>query len=384
MTGVVEEIRRVYAEEEARQAMADHLVDVPHNYQRLTPQWFTQLLCGDVPGAQVVGLTLAEASNGSSNRQRILLHYNAAGEAAGLPASVFCKASQSLLNRIMLGSSGTAKGETDFFTKVRPLLQVEAPTPLHAAFDDRTRAYIIVMTDMTGQADFLNERSTVDRQGAEDMMRVLATLHGTYYNDPALGTAALPFQHWSDWWDNQMAVNPDFGAKCESAMTECEDIVPARLYARRREIWPLTGQSAALHRGLPRTLIHSDVHLGNWYRRDGRMGLCDWQITTTGHWSRDLIYTLSTALAVEDRQAWFDDLLRCYIDAMAERGVPGILFDEARRQCRQQLLSTLAFWTITLRPTAEMPPMQPEGITRTLITRIAAALDDMDALDAFD
>jgi len=384
MSGVVEDIRRVYAEEEGRQAMAEHLTDVPHNYMRLTPQWFTELLCRDVPGAEVTGLTLAEASNGSSNRQRILLRYNAAGDRAGLPPSVFCKASQSLLNRIMLGSSGTAKGETDFFTKVRPVLEIEAPTPLHAAFDDHTRAYIIVMKDMTGEADFLNEQSPVSRADAEGMVRVLATLHGSYFADPALGTAALPFHHWSDWWDNQMAVSPTFATKCVRAMDECEQIVPARLFARRNEIWPLTNRSAELHRDLPRTLIHSDVHLGNWYRRDGHMGLCDWQITTTGHWSRDLIYALSTSLSVEDRRNWFDDLLRAYIDAMAERGVTDIRFEDAHRQCRQQLMSTLAFWTITLRPTDDMPLMQPEGITRALITRIAAAIDDMDALDAFD
>lgn len=384
MSDVIEEIRQIYAEEDRKGVLAQHLSDVPHSYDRLTPQWFTELLCRDTPGAEVTDITLAEASNGSSNRQRILLRYNQAGQDAGLPASVFCKASQSLLNRLMLGAAGTARGETNFFTLVRPRLEIEAPEAIHAAFDSHTRAYIIVMKDMTGKADFLNEMSTMDRANAENLVEVLATLHSAFYESPELGTASLPFHHWTDWWENQMDVAPTFGPKCEAALEECEEIVPARLFARRAEIWPRTNESASIHRTLPRTLIHSDVHVGNWYKHEGRMGLCDWQITTVGHWSRDLIYALSTALTVDDRRLWLDDLLRHYIAVMESRGVPKISFEETHRQVRQQLLSTLAFWTITLRPTDDMPPMQPQGITRELIRRIAAAVDDMDALDAFD
>ena len=78
-----------------------------------------------------------------------------------------------------------------------------------------------------------------------------------------------------------------------------------------------------------------------------------------------------------------DLLLRLYLDKMAGYGAPKVSFDDAMLNVRQQLMTTLAWWTITLNPAPGMPDMQPPAITYELIRRIAAAMDDMDALDAF-
>jgi hypothetical protein len=52
-------------------------------------------------------------------------------------------------------------------------------------------------------------------------------------------------------------------------------VIPARVVARREEIWLAALQGLAMHGAEPRTLLHSDVHLGNWYVTNaGRMGLC--------------------------------------------------------------------------------------------------------------
>jgi hypothetical protein len=69
---------------------------------------------------------------------------------------------------------------------------------------------------------------------------------------------------------------------------------------------------------------------------------------------------------------------------MHEYGVPPISEDEAWKNMRQQLLTALAFWTITLRPAPGMPDMQPERTTHEFLRRIYAAMDDHDALDSFD
>jgi hypothetical protein len=57
--------------------------------------------------------------------------------------------------------------------------------------------------------------------------------------------------------------------------------------------------------------------------------------------------------------------------------------EQALRNIRQQLMTVLAFWTITLRPAPEMNDMQPESTTLTFLERILAAIEDHDALDAF-
>ena len=68
---------------------------------------------------------------------------------------------------------------------------------------------------------------------------------------------------------------------------------------------------------------------------------------------------------------------------MAEHGVPAIDYDEALLCCRQQLLTALAFWTITLRPAQGMPDMQPERTTLEYLRRLTTAMDDLDSLDSF-
>lgn len=358
--------------------------EVPSNYLAITQEWLTAVICQDDQDAQVTSFSFDARDDGSSNRRRIFLTYNPQGQAAGLPATVFCKAAETLENRIVLGVSDTARAEADFYNLVRPRLDIETPRPRFARFDPRSFAYLIMMDDMAGKVHFPDERTTLTRPQAEALVTTLSQLHSTFYESPELGTATLPFKHWPTWWRDMMSGAPDFPDFCDKGFEAAEAALPERLIRRRSEIWDATERSVARHLELPRTLIHSDVHLKNWYiTPDDRMGLADWQLTTIGHWSRDFIFSTLTALTVEQRRDWLEDLLRLYLDLMAERGVPAIRFEDALTCVRQQMFTAFAFWTITMRPTADMPAMQPERTTIEFLRRMGSAIDDYDALDAF-
>ncbi|MET0545711.1 MAG: aminoglycoside phosphotransferase family protein [Caulobacterales bacterium] len=378
-------VKRAYDADQANPKKAVKLGDVPTRYELITPEWLSAILCKDARDAKVTGFELGPKNDGSSNRRRISITYNAAGSAAGLPSSVFCKAAESMGNRVILGPTGTAQGEVDFFGKVRSRLDIEAPVGLYGAFDPETFNYIVMMHDLTGKATFFDDHTTVlSRDQAEQMVRLLARLHARFYESADIGTPALPYLTWPDWWTRMMQVSPDFGTSCDRGFAAAESVLPARLFARAKEIWPLTTESVERHRKLPKTINHCDVHLKNWYvTNEGKMGLADWQIVTIGHWSRDLIYALSTSLTVENRRAWLDDLIRIYLDESASLGMPRTSFDEAMLLCRQQTMSALAFWTITLCPADGMPAMQPEGLTFEWLKRIGALMDDLDAVDSF-
>jgi len=384
MNEVVDEIKRAYQLEQELSERAVDLTDVPGSYDAITPAWLTQALCASLPGAQVTDFTLDEADDGSSNRRRIFLTYNEAGNRAALPKSVFCKAAEKLSSRIVLGASGASLTEANFYNLIRPNVHIEAPAPLYASFDPRTYAYFIMLEDLGGKVEFCDDRTDVTWERATSIVNLLAELHATYYEHPDLGTAALPFPHWSRWWLNNVS-SFEFETFCDRAFVDAEHVIPPRVFRRRAEIWPCTMKSAARHRELPETLIHCDVHLKNWYvTPDNRMGLSDWQILSVGHWSRDFIYSLTTALSTENRRLWLDDLLRLYLDRMAELGVPRVSLEEALMNCRQQLFTALAFWTITLRPATGMPDMQPERTTFKFIERLTNAIDDLNALDSFE
>jgi hypothetical protein len=112
------------------------------------------------------------------------------------------------------------------------------------------------------------------------------------------------------------------------------------------------------------------------------MGLGDWQCASRGHWGRDLVYTIVTALDVEERRRSMKDLILYYLDKLRASGGPEVSFDEAWQHCRQQLMSVLTWWTVTLTPPPGLPDMQPRDITLEFVRRITIAIDDMDSLDS--
>jgi len=382
MTTEIERVATLFAMESLDQPVTRR-DEVPRSYEAITDAWLTDVVCRDHAGAEVIGHRFDERDDGSSNRRRIMLDYNPVGKAAGLPDTVFCKAAETLNNRLVLGLSRAAQIEADFYNLVRGRLDIEAPMGVYAAFDPENFASLIMLRDLRGQAEFCDDRTVVTRELAEQQIHTLANLHSRFYESPELGTASLPFLTWPKWWARMMAASPDFADCCDRAFGDCEDIMPARLFARRGEVWPATMRSVEQHEHLPRTLIHCDVHLKNWYiASNGAIGLSDWQITSVGHWSRDLIYTMTTALTVENRRKWERELVELYLDLMAERGVPREPLDQVWLALRRQLMTALAFWTITLRPAEGMPEMQPLRTTREFLNRLLVAIDDHESLDA--
>jgi Phosphotransferase enzyme family len=385
MTMTIEQVADIFRQEEASGRKAESFSDVPNTYNGITESWLTAVLCRGISGAEVINFRIADFSNGSSNRARIYLRYNDVGRKAGLPATVFCKGSMTEINRKLLATNGAGEGEVNFFNKVRHRLSIEAPIPIHAALNPDTLAYIVVMKDMGKPGDFCQLHTRIDLNMARGMVTTLARLHAPFYGSPELGTDSLPFATWHEWWRRNIDEgNPGFVEFCDLGFAAAEDVIPPSVFKRRAEIWPATEACVARHAELPLGLMHSDVHLGNWYiGANGEMGLTDWQVINCGHWSRDFAYAITTALEIEDRRAWFPDLLAYYLDRMQAFGAPKIDFDEAMLNVRQQLLAALAFWTITLRPATGMPDMQPEALSVELIRRITAAMEDYDALDAF-
>ena len=96
-----------------------------------------------------------------------------------------------------------------------------------------------------------------------------------------------------------------------------------------------------------------------------------------------MAYTMATSLSVEDRRAWEMDLIQFYLSELNSAGVPALSLDDATRLYKQQLLGALAMWTFTLAPTEGAPEMQPPESCLVFIERMANAINDLNAIDAF-
>jgi Phosphotransferase enzyme family len=384
MTTRIEEITAAFeAEHAAPHGKVTRADQLPLAYEDITPEWLTAVLAASTPGAQATALELGPEDNGSASRRKIAVTWNAAGQDASLPDRLFCKSTFELPSRIVLGVSGGAFGETVFLRDIRPHYDIEAPVCHFAGYNPATINSIIIMTDISDDVlSFCDHNTPMPRARAESQVRLLARLHGQGYANAKIREAMQPLPSWPRFFKN----TEGFGSEtiAQNGFLAAEEVIPARLFARFGEYWPLALESVALHERLPLTVSHGDVHLKNWYiAGDGEMGLGDWQCVSRGHWARDVCYAIGSALSTEDRRAWEKDLLRLYLEEMEREGGPRVSFDEAWLHYRQQLVTALVWWTMTLTPGDDLPDMQPRDITLEMIRRLAVAADDCGTFDAF-
>jgi hypothetical protein len=382
ITDIIEQIHARFAEEQTNPPVLRTASDIPVSYDAISAEWLTAVLCADYPGAWVEGFRLDAPDTGTSNRRRIFLDINAAGQAAGLPTSIFCKATHDLVNRLILSNGGIIS-ETTFYNIVRDMIDIDAPRALHAAYDPVSYASIIILPDMAAEVIFCDQNTPVTKEMAESQLDLLGRLHGQFYESPLFDTVLAHTKTWPGRFRSLIARH-DMELTCVNGFRDAEAVVPQSLFARSSEIWEATLKSVARHDELPWTLNHGDVHLKNWYIRNApKMGLSDWQSLNRGHWARDLAYVITTALCVEDRRRWERDLIAYYLERQHEAGAPKVNFDEAWLNYRQQLFGALAFWTQTMAPTKDMPEMQPKETTLEFIHRLSHAVDDLDSLNSF-
>jgi hypothetical protein len=267
-------------------------------------------------------------------------------------------------------------------TQLRPLLPIEAPIGYHAASDRRTFASILLLEDLvaTKSATFCNYKTYVSQGMAEDMIDLLASLHAQFYGDRELGTSYRWIADYPKWF-TVGAEKMSLEYYTQKAFDAASRVVPQQVLARRDAVWPATMRALAVHESEPQGLLHSDVHIGNWYKTGaGKMGLCDWQCLSRGHWSRDFAYVATAALTPDDRRRWERDLLVRYLDRFASRTGIKLDFYKSFLNCRRQIVHALAMWTITLCHSPLLPHMQSEETALAMIERITIAMADLDSI----
>jgi hypothetical protein len=354
--------------------------EVPWCAEAITPEWITAVMAERAPGARALEVAVGGGHAGSSVRRQIRVRWNEAGTAAGLATHLFAKTTPTLLTRLSSGMA--AAGEGRFFRELRAGLELETPVLVHSAHDRNSARSIHLFEDLvaTRGASFCTHTTAISRAQAEQIVDALAALHGAYFASPRFDED----QRWVTSYEAFFRIGEKNGIRAghDRAMGEAADVIPPALLARKQEIWPAAVRALAMHEREARTLLHSDVHLGNWYEtRDGRMGLCDWALVCKGHWARDVAYALMTTLAVADRRAWERELLARYLGRMGERCGLRLREDAAWDRYRQQSFAALLMWTPTLCHPPTMPDMQPAAMSREMIARIATAIADTEALD---
>lgn len=376
-----------YLRDRVGRSAPTRIEEVPPSPEKLTPEWLTAALCAEHPDARVESFALTEGSDGTSSRRGLTVEYNEAGRAAGLPSTLFTKSTAALTMRVVCGLCHLLENEAGFYRRIRPELDMEAPRGYHTAFDPRAFRSLFILEDVvaTKGATFGNPLTRVlDRAMAEDMVGQLAIFHGAFWDSPRL-RGDFGWLLTGEMWHTTMNNMINTGKMFRNGLARGEEVIPPELRRRRDELWPGLFRAMALHSRTPQTLLHADVHAGNWYvTGDGGMGLYDWQCTLRGNWATDFAYAIMSALTIEQRREWERDLLEFYLDRLKAAGGDAPGYNEAWLQYRQQTFQGVFAWVGTLGQGKMQPDMQPRDISLANVERILQAVADLESLDSLD
>jgi hypothetical protein len=373
----------------ARERLAPSAVtspaEIPPTAGALSSEWLTAVLCSKAPGARVERFEVMGGSDGTSSRRALRVTYNDFGSKAGLPTRLFMKSASSLQSRLFLVLGGVTESETIFYRDIRPQLpSLRSPQAFHAASDARTFRSIALMDDLAAEGWAFPDpmTDTISHEDAEDMVDQMAYYHAAFWNDPRLNReyAQLPTTLLFQQRLNARGIEK----RARVGIERGRDVMPPAVYRRKAEIMPAVMRSLELNSNGAPTLLHQDVHQGNWMRDpNGRMGLYDWQAVAKGEWALDYAYAMAVNLTIENRRAWERDLLERYLGRLGENGAdPVPTFDQAWLRYRQQPFHVVIFAALTLGANKLMPDMQPRDYMLRCWERITTFLDDHKSLDS--
>ena len=321
-----------------------------------------------VMGRAVTSVTVLDGSAGTSSRARLAL----TGD--DVPESVFVKMSAESAAIRMLGElANLGENEARFYSQLAPELS-GVPTAYGSAFDPLTGRFVIVLEDMANDScDFYDTLRPIDRDGAAQLVELLAHVHGAFWGrlPAASGTGPLG---WLTATSDERSL-PISRPLMRLSAKRLADKTDVPIETGRFVIENYPAAVRLIDEG-PHTVLHGDSHPGNVFFRDGRAGLLDWQVVKRGHPTRDLAYSLVTGMTTEERRANQSDLLDVYRLALAAEGGPDLardeLWDRYRQSAVQPFLASLT--------TAGLGGMQSEEIAYEGLCRAVDAFDDLETV----
>jgi hypothetical protein len=311
---------------QADQALANApelYLDAPHTTDAVTQGWLQEIIGSTVPGAALEELDVADAHDGMTSRMKWSLRWNDAGQEAGLPKSIFVKATPPRAeHRVMLAILHMDEAEVNFYKTIQPDIPELAPRAFYAESYSGGR-HLIVLEDLTekGCTPFwAKDHCGMDH--VRSIAKALATLHARYWDSERLsGDLAWVRPRtrrygWSWLRDMTHDVRRTFLAEAD------ENILPGSLKALL-QLWDDNSDRVFDHfENLPQTVLHGDSHLGNTFAfPDGSAGLFDWQVIFRGNGLRDLAYFCMSAMSNEERLAHEQEVLDIYIGTLGAQGI---------------------------------------------------------------
>ncbi|MFK7977946.1 MAG: phosphotransferase [Halioglobus sp.] len=313
----------------------------------VTPQEITSDWLSDVLGESIRSVTLLDAHTGTTGRAVIEIDH----DSERLPKRLFVKLPPTdEMQRHFVVSTGMGRNEVQFYKHLSDELPVCVPHAYFADASEDATQYIMLLEHLEDRGcTFRNARNRYGEAYLKEVLAVFARMHGAYWNSERFETdlqwVTPPGRH-------EIAV-----PLIEKALARHgEDMPPvfsemANLYIE---------QTDAVHNlwqtGTP-TLIHGDVHDGNFYYDSDQPGLLDWAIVSRGPAMRDVAYFLTGSLRSE-HQAWAKPLVEYYLQELSKHCTDAPSFDEIWQQFQWHAAYVWVGSTVTLAMGEEWQPVK--------------------------
>jgi aminoglycoside/choline kinase family phosphotransferase len=131
-----------------------------------------------------------------------------------------------------------------------------------------------------------------------------------------------------------------------------------------------------------RMLIHGDIRADNLFFAGDAIAIVDFQLAARATGIVDVAYLVSQGLTTQERGGHDEQLVREYLELLAQNGVTDYGFGEAWRHYRLAVAFFLVFPVVAIRGWDALPERSRELCLR-LIERSIATIKEIDALAAF-
>jgi hypothetical protein len=346
---------------------------IPHCRDEVDVRWLTQVLARpDAPGARVVHVEVTPVGAGLGLLGQ-LGRYALTWEGGEGPASVVAKfPAEGSRSRAMAVEMAMYPREVGFYRHLGPTTAIAVGCH-HAAIDERTHDFVLVLDDMSGAAT-IDQLAGCPRARAAEVLTALADLHARHWGESGLDGATWlePFAgsvlaeqiagavaaHWPE-------VRGRFGDELSPAVAEAGDGLAAAL--------PRVAE--ALSRP-PMTLTHGDLRLDNvFFDQAAGVRLCDWQLSGRSRGARDVAYFVTQSLTVDERRAHEQALVALYADRLSAQGVQGYGVDDVWADVQAGTLLGFAYAIVALGG-LDQHDARSAALPRAMLRRSAQAMAD--------
>ena len=294
-----------------------------HTAEQLSPAWLESIVGKNQPGVALVDAAPFGGHDGMTDRRQWALRWNAAGQDAGLPDSVFIKLtpSQPYL-RETLSMLHMAEAEIRFYNQLRAELPHLAPRCFYARSWAGGRFVLVMETleDRGVTPYWMHHACSFEH--ARAVLEALAELHARYWESPRFQTDLAWVRPRTLKYGGPWCLFNLVAARRAYLETDLGKSLPEDIRALHATWSDVYRDVYAWWDSQPLTLIHGDSHLGNTFAYpDGKAGLFDWQVIFRSPSVREVAYFILSALTHAQRLDFEDALISVYLNAMREYGV---------------------------------------------------------------